>query len=149
MNRTRLHFGVGAAAFVSFVLLVVTGVLMRQVLPPGGGRFATLWGLNRHQWGDMHFWIALPFLLLLVIHLSLHWRWILTVMTGKTPGAPGWRWALRSDRRARFAGTDPAAVHEPHGVWDGGKGIVDRFTATRVRPREATGRAHGLPRRSA
>ena len=47
-------------AFAGFVLLITTGVLMRYVLPPGSGRRAAIWGLDRHGWGDLHFWFCLP-----------------------------------------------------------------------------------------
>ena len=35
MNRTTLNFVVDTAAFVGFVLLTTTGVLMHYLLPPG------------------------------------------------------------------------------------------------------------------
>ena len=37
---------------------------------------ATWLGLDRHQFGDIHFIIALCFLALLLLHLILHWGWI-------------------------------------------------------------------------
>ena len=37
MNRTTLNFVVDTAAFVGFVLLTTTGVLMHYLLPPGSG----------------------------------------------------------------------------------------------------------------
>lgn len=33
-------------------------------------------GLGRHDWGDLHFYAAIFFLLLLILHLYLHWAWI-------------------------------------------------------------------------
>ena len=37
-------------------------------------------GLYPPQWGDIHFWISLGLLVVLVIHLVLHWNWIVTVI---------------------------------------------------------------------
>jgi hypothetical protein len=62
MNRPRLNFLIDSVAFVAFVFLTTTGILTRYVLPPGSGRFVTLWGLDRHGWGDIHFWIAVVLL---------------------------------------------------------------------------------------
>ena len=39
--------------------MVATGLILRFVLPAGSGRQAlTLWGWDRHDWGDTHFWLA-------------------------------------------------------------------------------------------
>jgi len=94
MNRQRLNVLVGAAAFVAFAFLTTTGVLSRYVLPPGSGRYATLWGLNRHGWGDIHFWVAVALLGVLTLHLVLHWKWILYVFKGKRSETSGTRLAL-------------------------------------------------------
>ena len=80
--------------FVGFVLLTATGVLMRYVLPPGSGRHTTIWTLDRHEWGSIHFWIAITFFAVLAFHLFLHWRWIVTVLKGRPREGSGARVAL-------------------------------------------------------
>ena len=75
--------------------LIFTGVIMKWVLPPGmgggGGRLggggghgfgaerrpiAMLLGYTRHDWGDVHFWIAAAIVAGVLLHLLLHWGWI-------------------------------------------------------------------------
>jgi hypothetical protein len=94
MKRPNVHFIVDYLGFAGFVLLTATGVLMRYVLPPGSGRFTTLWTLDRHEWGSIHFWIAIVFLAVLAFHLFLHWRWIVTLMSGRPREGSGARVAL-------------------------------------------------------
>lgn len=94
MNRPKLNFLIDVAAFIAFAFLTTTGVLTRYVLPPGSGRYATLWGLNRHGWGDLHFWVAVVLLGVLALHLALHWRWILCIVRGQRSAASGPRVAL-------------------------------------------------------
>jgi hypothetical protein len=60
IKRSTINFIIDAVGFVGFVFLTTTGVLVRYVLPPGSGRRAVLWGMNRHEWGDLHFWIIPP-----------------------------------------------------------------------------------------
>lgn len=74
-----LNAVVDALAFAGFVLLVATGVLMRWTLPPGSGHRTTIWGLDRHDWGAAHFWVAVALLVALAVHLVLHWKWIASV----------------------------------------------------------------------
>ena len=94
IKRTTLNFVIDAVGFAGFVFLTTTGVLVRYVLPPGSGRRAALWGMNRHEWGDLHFWIAIVFFCVLGLHLFLHWRWIVHMVRGKPREGSGLRFAL-------------------------------------------------------
>ena len=94
MKRTAVNFFVDAAAFAAFVLLTATGLIERYLLPPGTGRFRALWGMNRHEWGEVHFWIAVVVAAVLALHLVLHWKWIVGVLRGRSPEGSGWRVAL-------------------------------------------------------
>lgn len=82
MKRTNLNFLIDTLSFAFFLFLVTTGILMRYVLPPGTGRFVTIWGMSRHDWGTIHFWIAILFLMLMVLHIYLHWKWIVCMTIG-------------------------------------------------------------------
>jgi len=78
--------------FISFVLLaalIVTGWIIRFILPPGTGghgrllhngagreHVRTLFSMSRHQWGDIHFYLAVAFVALMIVHVVLHWAWI-------------------------------------------------------------------------
>lgn len=77
-----------ACAFVA-----TTGLLLEKTLPPGSGRLeiglpdrqiTMLWGLTRHEWGQIHLWTAYALLAILVLHLALHWRWLLAAFTRKS-----------------------------------------------------------------
>lgn len=82
MRKENLNFVIDTVAFVTFVLLISTGILMRYILPPGSGNFSELWGMNRHAWGQIHFWVAIVFITSIVVHLFLHWKWIVHVIKG-------------------------------------------------------------------
>jgi hypothetical protein len=94
MSRTTLNYLVDALSFIGFTFLAATGVLVRYVLPPGSGRWSTLWGLQRHDWAEIHFWIAVFFLLSLSAHLFLHWSWITAFVKGHKREESGLRVAL-------------------------------------------------------
>lgn len=93
-RRTATNFAVDAAAFAAFVLLVATGLVERYLLPPGTGRFQSLAGMNRHEWGEVHFWIAMVLMIALAAHIVLHWNWIVCVVRGRRTEASGYRIAL-------------------------------------------------------
>jgi hypothetical protein len=102
MKRTTRNFVTDLVLFVQVSSLVLTGILLKFVLPPGsGGRHqaagwsgmtwpggcgygdtAACWGprtflgKTRHEWGDVHLWISVSLVCALVLHLMLHLRWI-------------------------------------------------------------------------
>jgi hypothetical protein len=80
MNRTFANIIIDLVAALLFLGMIATGYLLRFPLPPGSNKTHSLWGFTRHQWGDIHFWISLGLLVVLVIHLVLHWNWIVTVI---------------------------------------------------------------------
>ncbi len=82
MSRSSLNAIVDAAAFAAFVFLAATGAVIRYVLPPGTGHFSTLWGMDRHEWGNVHFWIAVALMVAIAIHVYLHWAWVVAVVKG-------------------------------------------------------------------
>lgn len=83
MSRASWNALVDGLCLVAFVLLTSTGVLMRWSLPPGSGRHTTVFGLDRHEWGTLHFGMAIALLAALSLHLALHWRFIANVVRGR------------------------------------------------------------------
>ena len=45
----------------------------------GGGGLSnlTFWELSKHTWIDIHDWVAVALVVLVLVHVILHWRWIL------------------------------------------------------------------------
>jgi len=83
MSRNKLNLVLDVVGYLLMVCLTATGVLLWKVLPPGtGGRHGggrgvlTILGRSRHEWGDVHFYLALGLIAIVVLHLVLHWRWI-------------------------------------------------------------------------
>lgn len=83
MKRTDLNGLVDALAAVEALLLLSTGLLIWLRLPAGSGHGVTVWSLDRHQWGDTHAWIAMAMVVTLLVHLALHWKWIVCVVSGQ------------------------------------------------------------------
>jgi hypothetical protein len=108
MKRSNLNRIVDTLAFMGFVLVASTGVLLRYLLPPGSGRLqgigtghqaaekpiTLLWGLTRHAWGEVHIWVAFGLMVVLAVHLGLHWRWVVGAVRGRPREGSGSRVAL-------------------------------------------------------
>jgi hypothetical protein len=82
MNRNAVNYCIDALAGLCMVVMVLTGYILRFVLPSGSNRTHVLWSLGRHEWGTIHFWSSLVLLAVLVLHYLMHADWIM-VMTGR------------------------------------------------------------------
>ena len=89
MRRATLNFIVDLISFVNLLGLACTGFIMKYILPPGTGGYGRgfrggrgpgeikyLWSMTRHEWGYIHFYLAVGFVILMVVHIILHWSWI-------------------------------------------------------------------------
>jgi Domain of unknown function (DUF4405) len=109
-NRPKVNLTIDVTAFVCAIFLITTGFLLEYTLPPGSGRLGTegfgtgpgglhrpvllLWGLTRHEWGNIHFYLAIGLMAALSLHLVLHWQWIVCMVTAKPREGSGIRVAI-------------------------------------------------------
>ncbi len=91
MKRNTLNYIVDAIGFVAMAFLISTGAIMRFVLPSGSGYTLEVWGMDRHTWGHVHFWLGFVFLVVVVAHIVLHWGWIVSVTRGSQKSRAGSR----------------------------------------------------------
>ncbi|UCG56371.1 MAG: DUF4405 domain-containing protein [Phycisphaerales bacterium] len=91
MKVNTLNFWIDLASFAVLFALAVTGLLIHYVLPPCGScsgsgctqeNALTLWGLDRHDFGKVHFYLAVATVTLVVIHVCLHWTWVCSTVCG-------------------------------------------------------------------
>lgn len=76
MKRNTLNFVIDLVSGLVMLGMIGTGLVIRFVLPPGSGRSRILWALGRHEWGGVHFWLAVAAGALLLLHVALHWQWV-------------------------------------------------------------------------
>ena len=92
MKRLFDNLLVDLIAAALMIGMLATGYILRFPLPPGTNKDLTLWGLTRHQWGDVHFWISLGLIAVILLHLCLHWQWVAISVRRKlsrTKAVPG------------------------------------------------------------
>lgn len=67
---------VNVISLVLLSLLTLTGLVNWLVLPHGAGRRGGLLVETRHLLREVHAWVAVFFLVVIVIHLMLHWPYV-------------------------------------------------------------------------
>lgn len=76
MKRNTLNLLIDLVSAIVMFGMIATGLIIRFALPPGSGRSRLLWTWGRHDWGDVHFWLAVAAGVLLLVHVALHWQWV-------------------------------------------------------------------------
>ena len=79
MSKAKYLFTLAILALVTLLVQAASGAILWFVLPRGGGNRGSIestfiW--ERHTWMDIHEWAGVAFLVLIVIHIYLHWKWM-------------------------------------------------------------------------
>lgn len=76
MNKNVLKYIIDAALFVDICTIAVLGLLLGFVIPHGPGIAKNFLGIRRHQWADLHLFLAIILIALLALHLMMNWTWV-------------------------------------------------------------------------
>lgn len=80
MKRITVNLSIDLLAAASFIGMIATGYILYFALPPGTNKSLSLWGLTRHQWGQIHFGVSVGLVAVLLVHLVLHWQWVVATV---------------------------------------------------------------------
>ena len=83
MSKTRVLYWVAVAGAIALVVELVSGLVLWFAVSGGQGPLLNLRhsgrsfaGIERGVWIDVHDWAGLVLVAVMVLHLALHWRWI-------------------------------------------------------------------------
>ena len=79
----RLSAVLNSLLFVAMTLVTVSGVLISEAAVPG----LAIGGTGRGFWHTLHTQAANATLVIVGLHVALHWRWILSTIRQALPGA--------------------------------------------------------------
>jgi len=79
MKKSMYLFGLVAVLLLAGLAETVSGFILWFALPSGSGRGSlnlAYWGVTRHTWLGIHDWVAVGLMVVVVIHLAMHWKWV-------------------------------------------------------------------------
>ena len=78
MNKQKWNYFVDALALLAFIAVSASGVFIKIFMPGGvrQGRLQEFLGVQKGTWSEIHDWSGIFFIILVSIHLILHWDWI-------------------------------------------------------------------------
>jgi len=95
-DKSKLNLSIDIIMLLLLLPVAGIGFLIKYVLIPGIQRNSIygnntdleFLGLNRHQWGTVHLIFSIIFLVLLIIHIVLHWKMITCIFQRLIPYKP-------------------------------------------------------------
>ncbi len=81
MKQSQLIKIIDLFSLLSLALMVSTGILLQFTLPARSGQ-STVWGMTRHEWGDIHLYFSIAFLIMMSLHFLTHIKYIKQVILG-------------------------------------------------------------------
>jgi hypothetical protein len=79
MKESDWRYLVDALLFICLGGMTLVGILMGFVVstgPVSSGSSKYFLGLHRHQWGNIHAYLSIAFVVLTIIHIVLNWKWV-------------------------------------------------------------------------
>jgi len=75
MKRDMVNFIVGLISFIVLVTLMISGVIIAWPHEHGPNETDPM-GISRHNWSNIHLILGAAFIVLMLVHIVLHWDWI-------------------------------------------------------------------------
>lgn len=82
MNKAKLNYLWDGLLALMGILSGVSGIVLLLMGEGGyrGGRnpnfVRSFLGIDRWLWNDLHTWVSIALIVGVVIHIALHWKWI-------------------------------------------------------------------------
>jgi len=82
MNKTLINFWLDCLLLILFCLLGWISAVLRFLFPLGPSVFEyKLWGWDYIAWSDAQFIVLCTFAAAILVHVMLHWTWVVGVVT--------------------------------------------------------------------
>lgn len=92
-DKSKLNLSIDIVMLLLILPIAGIGFLIKYVLVSGDQRNIVygsdvdlqFLGMTRHQWGTIHLFISITFLVLLAIHIIVHWKMIVSIFRRMMP----------------------------------------------------------------
>lgn len=84
-SQTRNNWLIDAGLLISSIIVTISSIYF-LFIPSGGyqgGRnpyYGVIILFDRHTWDDLHTWAGVALIVIAVVHLSLHWSWVVNML---------------------------------------------------------------------
>ena len=99
MRKVNVYWSLVISMALLGLVEAVSGFVLWLGFPTGGGGAGrgwgggglgnlTFWEISKHTWIDIHDWVAVALVVLVLIHVILHWKWIVRMAKSLFSGIP-------------------------------------------------------------
>jgi hypothetical protein len=82
MSHSKINFFIDLWMLISFIISIVTSLILFFFLPTGvrRGAYQEFLGIIKQNWVNLHTWVGLILIILITLHLVLHLNWIVSMI---------------------------------------------------------------------
>jgi len=80
MKESDWRYIVDVILYICLGGMTLIGILLGFVVPAGpavADSAKYFLDLHRHQWGNIHAYLSIAFVVLMVVHIVLNWKWVM------------------------------------------------------------------------
>jgi len=85
MKKQKFNYLIDLLMLLAMLAIASIGFVIKYVLVSGSRRWEiyennmeqTFWGMDRHDWGDVHLVLGIVLMALLILHIILHFNWVI------------------------------------------------------------------------
>lgn len=96
MKKQHLNYIIDIFMLLVMLAIASIGFVIKYVLVSGSRRWEiygnnveqSFWGMDRHGWGDVHLVMGIVLMVLLILHIILHFNWIICMTKKAIPTKP-------------------------------------------------------------
>ncbi len=78
MNKAKINYYVDFLLLLAFIGTAKTGLLIFFFMPSGvrRGGWQEFMGIAKSTWTDIHNWLGIAMVVIVIVHYLLHWNWL-------------------------------------------------------------------------
>lgn len=82
MTKNKLNPLVDFLTAICFLILAKTGLIIFLFFPEGvmRGGYQKFFGITKKTYAEIHNWAGMIFIILIFLHVILHWNWIINTL---------------------------------------------------------------------
>ena len=79
MTKPKTNYWIDFIMLISFLVVAITGLILFFMPSGQGSSWISFLGIIKHTWSEIHNWVGLFLILIIIIHFLLHWKWFVTL----------------------------------------------------------------------
>jgi cytochrome b subunit of formate dehydrogenase len=79
MVKPKINYITDLILLIVFLITAITGLVLFFMPTGPKSSLTSFLGIIKHTWTDIHNWVGIAFILIVMLHFLLHWKWFIAM----------------------------------------------------------------------